>query len=139
MKLTNNNAIAITNLLAGMTLNKIADKEVKNALVWNYIVLRKIARDANADTQEVVNKFQDDWKEAIAPVRTMREENKPVVGYDDFLEAERDANNTIAAILEKEVEADVKVVALDDFLNAIGSEEITFEQVAALRDCGLIN
>lgn len=139
MKLTNNNAIAITNILSGMKLNKITDKAVKNALVWDYIALRKVARDANADTQEVITKFQDDWKEAIIPVRTLREADKPIVGYDEYLDAEKDANATIAAILEKETDVDIRPVGLERFLNAIDDDELSFEQVAVLKDFGLIN
>lgn len=139
MTITKENAINVTNILSGMTLNKISDKDVKNALVWNYIVLRKIARETNTDTQEVITKFQEDWKDAIAPVRAFRDAKKPVVGYDDFLSAEKDATNTIATIMQAEVDANVKVVALDKFVNAVSNEEISFEQVAFLQDCGIIN
>lgn len=138
MKLTNNNAISITNILSGMRLNKILDKEIKNALVLNYIALRKVAKDADADTEEIINKFQEDWKDAIAPVRAMRESGKPVAGYEDFLEAEADANGTIATIMDGEVDVDIKTMNIDKFLNAVDDEDISFEQVAFFKDCGLI-
>lgn len=138
MKLSNNNAIAITNILSGIKLNKIPDKNIKSILLWNYVALRKIARDANDDTQEIIKKFQEDWRESISPVRTLREENKPVVGFDDYLAAEKDANEAISAIMEKEIEADIRPVELEGFIDAIDDEDISFEQVALFKDYGLI-
>lgn len=138
MKLTNSNAIAITNILSGIKLNKIPDKNIKSILLWNYVALRKIARDANDDTQEIIKKFQEDWRESISPVRTLREENKPVVGFDDYLAAEKDANEAISAIMEKEIEADIRPVELEGFIDAIDDEDISFEQVALFKDYGLI-
>ena len=138
MKLTNSNAIAITNILSGIKLNKIPDKNIKSILLWNYVALRKIARDANDDKQEIIKKLQEDWRESISPVRTLREENKPVVGFDDYLAAEKDANEAISAIMEKEIEADIRPVELEGFIDAIDDEDISFEQVALFKDYGLI-
>jgi len=138
MKLSNNNAIAITNILSGMKLNKIPDKNIKSILLWNYVTLRKIARDANDDTQEIIKKFQEDWRESISPVRTLREENKPVVGFDDYLAAEKDANEAISAIMEKEIDANIRPIELEGFIDAIDDEDISFEQVALFKDYGLI-
>lgn len=139
MKIANNKAIAITNILSGMKLNKIPDKNIKSILLWNYVALRKIAREADEDTQEIIKKFQEDWKDSISPVRSLREENKPVVGFDDFLAAEKDANDAIAAIMDKEIDINIRSIELERFVNAVNDDDISFEQVALFKDYGLIN
>ncbi len=136
MKLSTINAAA--GILSGMKINKIADKDVKNALVSDYIAMRKVLREANEDTQEVIKKFQEDWRDELAPVDALRKENKPVVGHDEYLDAEKDANIAIAAIMGKDVEIDVKAVEMDKFISAAGDEDISFEQVALLQECGII-
>ena len=40
---------ALVGILAGMKLNKISDKNVKTALVNNYLHLRRFVKDAEAD------------------------------------------------------------------------------------------
>lgn len=136
MKLQTINAIA--GILSGMKINKINDKAVKTALVNDYLHLRKFVKDADEERKELVEKFQKDWADELGAVEAYRRENKPVEGHDAYLEAERDANKTIAEIFDREVETMVKAVPTEAFLAACDKEELTLEQIALLQEAGVI-
>ena len=136
MKLSNINAIA--GILSGMKINKITDKEVKTALVNDYLHLRKFVKEADDERKELVEKFQADWGDELAEIEAFRREDKPVEGHKEYLEAEADANNAIAEIFNKDVETSLKAVALDEFVAACGGEELTLEQIAFLQDTGIV-
>ena len=136
MKLSTINAIA--GLLSGMKISKIADKEVKTALVNDYLHLRKLVKEVDAERKELVEKFQSDWADEMPLVEAFRKDGKPVVGHDAYLDAERDANKTIAEMFDKEAETSLKAVPVEDFVAACGGEELTLEQIAFLQDNGLI-
>lgn len=126
----------IAGILSGVKISKIADKEAKDALLKDYIAMRKHLKAASEDKDEIIRKFQEDWREALAPVDALRKEGKPVVGYDDFLEAEKDANRAIQDTFAKEVELTLAPVPFDAIAGV--SEDITLEQVAFLQDNGII-
>lgn len=138
MKLSNNNAIAIVNILAGMKLNRIADTDVRTNLVWNYVELRRVSKIADDKRTEIVRKFQEDWADEIDDVRNQRSENKPVTGHDSFLESERLANELIATIYNEEVEVSIRPVGMDELVGVLSGDDITFEQVAFLADNGIV-
>lgn len=138
MKLSNNNAIAIVNILAGMKLSRIADTDVRTNLVWDYVELRRVSKTADDKRAEIVKKFQEDWADEIDDVRQQRADNKPVTGHDSFLESERSANDLIAAIYNEEVEVSIRPVGMGELVGALSGDDITFEQVAFLADCGIV-
>lgn len=138
MKLSNNNAIAIVNILAGMKLSRIADTDVRTNLVWDYVELRRVSKTADDKRAEIVKKFQEDWADEIDDVRQQRADNKPVTGHDSFLESERDANELIAAIYNEEVDVSIRPVGMDELVGALSGDDITFEQVAFLADNGIV-
>lgn len=129
---------SITGVLSGMKINKISDKRVKSALLNDYLHLRRHLKDADADREEVVKKFRDDWKDELASVEAFRKEGKEVVGHDAYLDAERDANQAIADIFNSNVEVSLASVSLDAFIVSFGKEELTFEQIALLQEGGII-
>ncbi len=123
-------------ILSGIKLNKIEDKKVKATLLRDYLALRKVAKGADDDKNEIIKKFQEDWSEELSEVEAFRRENKPVEGHKEYLDAERDANKAISEILAGE--ADVKLTPIKiEAVNAL-SEDITLEQVAFLQEIGLI-
>ena len=128
----------LVGILAGMKLNKISDKKVKTALVNDYLHLRRFAKEADADRKELVDKFQSDWADELDEVEAFRRENKPVVGYDSYLEAERDANKAISDLFTKEVEVDIQPVPMNDFMAHCGADELTLEQLAFLQENGVV-
>ena len=128
----------LVSILGGMKLNKITDKVVKATLVNDYLHLRKFVKETEADRQELVNKFQDDWKEELDAVEAFRREGKPVEGHEAYLDAEKDANEALSALFAKEVEAEVKAVSMDAFLASCGAEELTMEQLAFLQENGIV-
>lgn len=125
-------------ILAGIKINRIADKRVKACLVNDYLHLRKFVKEAEAERQDLVDKFQQDWADELAEVEAFRRDGKPVVGHDAYLEAEKDANKAISDIFSREVEVDIKPVPMDDFTTALGDEELTLEQLAFLQEVWII-
>ena len=123
-------------ILSGMKLNKITDKKVKTALVNDYLALRKIVKEAEADRLALIEKFQQDWADELDAVESFRRDGKPVTDHDAYLEAERDANRAIQDIFSREVDVDIKPVPISDFMGA--GEEITLEQLALLQDAGIV-
>ena len=128
----------LVGILAGMKLNKISDKKVKTALVNDYLHLRRFAKEADADRKELVDKFQSDWTDELDEVEAFRRENKPVVGHDSYLEAERDANKAISDLFTREVEVDIQPVPMNDFMAHCGADELTLEQLAFLQENGVV-
>lgn len=123
-------------ILSGIKLNKINDKRVKATLLKDYLALRKVAKEADEDKNEIIKKFQDDWHEELSEVEAFRRENKPVEGHKEYLDAERDANKAISDILAGEADVNLTPIALDA-VTAL-SDDITLEQVAFLQEIGLI-
>ena len=136
MKLSEVNVIV--GILAGMKINRIADKKIKTALLNDYLALRPHFKKANEDVEEIRRKFQEDWNDELDAVQAFRDKRKPVVGHDAYLEAEKDANKAISDTLAADVEVDIKSVQMDDFMTACGTEELTFEQIAFLQEIGII-
>lgn len=136
MKLTRRAIADIAEILGGIKINRIEDKEAKAALLKDYLAIRKEARQAEADRDEIIRKFQDDWKDEIPAIGKFRAEGKPVLGHLDYLEAEKDANKAISAVFSQEVDIDLAPVEMDA-LEAV-SEDITLEQIAFLQENGII-
>lgn len=136
MKLATINMIVGT--LSGIKLNKITDKRVKTTLVNDYLHLRKFVREAEIDRQALIDKFQSDWADELPKVEAFRQDGKPVVGHDEYLEAEKDANKAISDIFAREVEVDIESVPMDDFMTACSGEELTIEQLAFLQESGVV-
>lgn len=123
-------------ILSGIKLNKINDKRVKATLLKDYLALRKVAKEADEDKNEIIKKFQDDWQEELSEVEAFRREGKPVEGHKEYLDAERDANKAISDILAGEADVKITPIALDAVTSL--SDDITLEQVAFLQEVGLI-
>ena len=136
MKLAKYKIINIDSILVASRINRIADKEVKDALLKEYLEIHKIAEAAKADQNEISRKFNADWREEATAVAKYRNAGKPVVGHLDFLDAERDAEKAIQDILKAEVDIDITVVPMDEIMAV--SEDITLGQIAMLQEYGII-
>ena len=136
MKLAKYKIINIDAILAASRISRIADKEVKDALLKEYLELHKIAAAAKADQEEISRKFNADWREDAIAVAKYRDANKPVVGHLDYLDAERDANKAIQDLLKAEVDIDITPAPIDEILAF--SEDITLGQIAMLQEYGII-
>lgn len=136
MKLAKYKIIDIDAILGGSHINRIADKDTKDTVVREYIALKKVANEAISDKNEITRKFQEDWWGEMVAVKKLRDANQPVIGHLDYLEAERDANNTISDLLKEEVEIEITPVPADAIMAV--SEDITLGQVALLQEYGVI-
>lgn len=129
---------ALVDILAGIKLCKIPDSDVKGGILMNYLALRKIVKDVEADKQELVMKFQEDWKEERNAVIELRKKKQPIEGHDDYLKAVDETNLILEKMDETEMEASIKSVKMDKFVASIPGEEINLEQIAILVDCGIL-
>ena len=136
MKLAKYKIINIDSILVASRINRIADKEVKDALLKEYLEIHKIAEAAKADQNEISRKFNADWREEATAMAKYRNAGKPVVGHLDFLDAERDAEKAIQDILKAEVDIDITPAPMDDIMAV--SEDITLGQIAMLQEYGII-
>lgn len=137
MKVQDINIVA--GILAKVNFGKdISDQKIRLTLYNDFYHIRRFVKQAGEDRQEIIDKFQADWRDAIAAVQAFRQENKPVVGHDDFLEAEKDANKAISALFSAEVDATLKPVKIDAFMAAYKGNELTFEDIAALQESGVL-
>jgi hypothetical protein len=136
MKLAKYKIINIDSILVASRINRIADKEVKDALLKEYLEIHKIAEAAKADQNEISRKFNADWREEATAVAKYRNAGKPVVGHLDFLDAERDAEKAIQDLLKAEVDIDITPAPMDDIMAV--SEDITLGQIAMLQEYGII-
>lgn len=135
---------ALVSILSGMRINKITDKSVKTTLVNDYLYLRRFSKQANEDEQEIRSKFQKDWADEIPDVNAQRDANSrnktnnPIVGHDAYLKAEADAWMAIQELANRDVESLVKSIPMDAFMSACGNEELSLEQIATLKEGGVI-
>ena len=136
MKLAKYKIINIDSILVASRINRIADKEVKDALLKEYLEIHKISEAAKADQNEISRKFNADWREEATAVAKYRNAGKPVVGHLDFLDAERDAEKAIQDLLKAEVDIDITTAPMDDIMAV--SEDITLGQIAMLQEYGII-
>ena len=136
MKLAKYKIINIDSILVASRINRIADKEVKDSLLKEYLEIHKIAEAAKADQNEISRKFNADWREEATAVAKYRNAGKPVVGHLDFLDAERDAEKAIQDLLKAEVDIDITAVPMDEIMAV--SEDITLGQIAMLQEYGII-
>ena len=129
---------ALVDILAGIKLCKIPDSDVKGGILMNYLALRKIVKDVEADKQELVMKFQEDWQEERNAVIELRKKKQPVEGHDDYLKAVDETNLILQKMDETEMEVSIKPVNMDKFVASVPGEEINLEQIAILVDCGVL-
>lgn len=134
MKLASINIAA--GILSGVKINRIADKDSKDALLRDYLALRRVCKEADAEKDEIIHKFQEDWADELGEVQAFRDRKAAVVGHDAYLEAEKDANKAIQGIFSEDVDIDLIPAKMDAILSV--SDDITLEQLAFLRDCGII-
>lgn len=129
---------ALVDILAGIKLCKISDSDIKSCILMNYLALRKIVKDVEADKQELAMKFQEDWKEERDAVIELRKKKQPIEGHDDYLKAVDETNLILQKMDETEMEVSIKPVNMDKFVASIPGEEINLEQIAILVDCGIL-
>lgn len=125
-------------ILGGIKISRITDKRVKACLVNDYLQLRKFVKEAEAERQDLVAKFQEDWADELDAINALRQDGKKVVGHDGYLEAEKDTNKAISDIFAREVEVSIKPLAMDEFMTACSGEELTIEQLAFLQESGVV-
>lgn len=132
-------ANSIAGILSGIRISRITDKSVKIKLLNAFLSSMKVVKEADAERIQIIEKFQKDWLDELKAVENLRIKNAPVVGHDEYLEAEKDTNGIISSIFDRDVDLPVEPITLEEFMDSCGNEDITFEQIAFLKECGVIS
>ncbi len=108
MKLTRNDIAILSRILSGVKINCVSDADAKKKLMTCYLEIRKAQKESDGEQNEILQKFQDDWKDEIIAVAKLREAKAEVAGHDKYLAAENDFNQMIGDVLSKEVEVTIE-------------------------------
>ena len=138
MLIRRSNIKTLANILSGIKINKLLDKDVKLVLIHDYILLRKKSAEIQSSLDEIISKFREDWADEIFDVQKLRGEGNEVKGHDDFLVAEADANSAIANLLDVEEDLDVKAASMEAFVSSFTEDDVTLEYIAFLAENGLV-
>ena len=130
---------ALVNILSGIKINKITDKDTKTILVKDYLQLKKAVQKAKETKQELESKFREDWQDEIFEIARLRKEEKSLAGHEDYVEAEADTIKMINEAFLEDVEVEITPVELDTFIAAVGEESLTLETIAFLQENGVIS
>ena len=133
--------VKTADLLAGIIRDHVNfyrfnSKDLKIVLTKNFVELRKVAKQAATDQAELVKKFQEDWKDEIAAVQTLRDKQLPVEGHNEYLKAEAEGVETIQALFDSDVQISLIPVNMEEFVSELDGDDITPEQVAILAENG---
>ena len=130
----------VSSLLNEIKITKITNKEVKLALMHNYLVLRKASNTAMEDMRAIADKFRDDWGDALVTVNDLRKNGEEVdeKKYADFLVAEADANEEIMKINTGDTDVDIEPLDSEAFVASIGENDITLSVIGYLVDNGIL-
>ena len=124
---------ALCGIINSFRFDQLPEKDAL-ALWKNYIALRKAAEQADKDRDEIIKKFQADWKDEVGQVQALRDKKEPVVGHDAYLEAEKVANKAIGVLFSTEVDITLVPVKIEAFKGV----PLTFEQLAFMQEAGII-
>lgn len=138
MLIKRSNIKTLANILSGIKINKLSDKNVKLVLIHDYILLRKKSAEIQNSLDDIVSKFREDWMDEILDVQKLRNEGKEISGHDEFLNAEEDANGAIANLLGVEEDLDIKAASMEAFVSSFTEDDITLEYIAFLAENGLL-
>lgn len=128
----NKTIITAIRILSGMKINKVSNPAVKLALLNDYIALKRAIQPAMEAKQEIVEKFQEDFREEIDAVNALRSAGKPVAGHDEYLAAEKDTDRILKQFDEEETEVILKKVSLDQFISSTKESDMSMEQIYRL-------
>ena len=117
---------AVARILAGIKINRMTDRGAKAILLKDYLAVRKVAKEADDERDEIIDKFQQDWRDA------MEDKSKQDEAYAT---AEADANNALAQIDEREVELELPKFPADALYDPdIWGDDIVLAQIPGTID-----
>ena len=131
MKQNYYNLSAAGQLLAGINLKK--------ELYLAFVKIRKAVLGYESERDEIVKKFQADYRDEIEAVKKLRDNKEEVVGHDDFLAGEKEANEAIQSLLGEERPINFGEVNEDALVEALCATELKAADAAFIQDIVLGN
>ena len=121
--------IAAVNAINKIPVSKVTDKEVRYALIDDYLLLRKTAREIDAERSELIDKFREEWP---AEVATPQIQSGRVSAELEAAQVRLDEDLTRLSNASIEVNG-LKAIERSAFCSALGDDvDITFDDIAAL-------
>ena len=124
--------ISAVNAINKIPLNKITDKDVRNTLVDDYLILRKAAKEIMEERDALAAKFREDWAAELPADQNGLTSPK-------FKAAKRGLEEDYDRIgkADKEVKG-LKTIDRGALLEAIGDTELNFEDIVSLYEVIMI-
>ena len=120
--------IAAVNALNKIPVSKVAEKEVRYALIDNYLVLRKAASEIEMEKDALLSKFRDEWPAEVATPQ-MQSGNVSV----ELQVAQIRLDEDFIRIGNAHVDVPgLKAIEKGAFFEAISDVDISFADIAAL-------
>ena len=114
-------AKVLGDILLAMKINRIADKDAKKLLTKSFLSLRKAVKEADEDREEIARKFREDWAEEIGKD----------THSEEYLDAEKEANDAIRELYDKDVDVQLFPVDADVLFDPdLWGADDTFGQIA---------
>ena len=122
------------NVLGPLDVNQIKDVSVRDTLVYDYSLLRKLSRAIEQERADLVEKFQSDFAVEAEEARALRQQGKAVTGpvLAPFLKAEAELNRSVRAMFREEVSLELLTMPVDEFVSAMKEFDYTLEDLSKL-------
>lgn len=135
MKMKRNTASAVSGILMDTKINKVADGFAKKNLFRAFTLTRKVSKELAEDAEAIREKFRQDWADEFDIIRKLRDDRLPVVGHDDYLKAEAEANEALRELGENDVELDINTAPVECLQDPdLWGENDTLGQIGAKID-----
>lgn len=139
----------VYNFISGLPLNKLTDKPLRNALITNHLMLRKLMQELDKDIEELRNTmFKDHEAELQQFLVNQAEVQKGNMTPEDFEKSVSPEfralvegyNQEYEALTNSEKEIQLRKVELEAFTAMIADNniEVSMNDVAEFVDLGLI-
>ena len=119
--------ISAVNAINKIPVNKITDKGVRNALIDNYLILRKAAKGIMDEREDLLDKFRSDWAAEIAAGQNGAQPSP------EFLAAQQNLDEDFGRIGKTYIDVEgLSTLDKAAFFGALGDADLNFEDIAAL-------
>lgn len=133
-----NEVISIYRFLGGVKLNKISDKDTRNAVIVLHLAMHKIVKGLDDDTEVLRKKFLEGHEEEVAGLTAERQayQNEPDEDkkteilrgisekYGEILKVEQQLNDVYVEMLKADVELPSVKLSAEAFVEALAEQDV---------------
>lgn len=142
--------VEIFKFLGSIKLNKITNKDVRNAIISNHLRMYKVAQEHDEEIKELQKRLFEGKEEQVFILNKLREEYKNTSNnevkiriikkinneFSEILSLEQEFNDIFNDTLKEEKEVTLKKVSQEDFIQACveADVDITSSDLIILTD-----